>query len=79
MTFVSIYMFRDMRPSVVFRISSAIAIIGGWIRMISAQTDSFLMILIGFILISLSYPILLSAVTLVCNTWLGDQERTLWI
>ena len=72
-------MFRDMRPSVVFRISSVIAIIGGWIRMISALTDCFLMILIGFILISLSYPILLSSVTLVCNTWLSDKERTLWI
>jgi MFS-type transporter involved in bile tolerance (Atg22 family) len=36
------------------------------------------MILLGYTIISLSYPILLAAVTLVCNTWLGDNERTFW-
>ena len=79
MTFVAITMFRDMSPSLVFRIASANAILGGWIRMITVKTDGFLMILIGFTIISLSYPILLSSVTLVCNTWLSDKERTLWI
>lgn len=64
MTFVAIYCFNHMKPSLVFRIASANAIFGGWIRILS---DGFNPILTGFILISLSYPIMLSAVTLICN------------
>jgi hypothetical protein len=79
MTFVAIAMFRDMKPSLVFRIACVNAIFGGWIRCISAKTGSFDVILVGFCIISLSYPIMLSAVTLVCNAWLSDKERTMWI
>jgi len=38
MTFVAITMFRDMKPSLVFRIACINAIFGGWIRCVSAKT-----------------------------------------
>lgn len=79
MSFVAIYMYQHMRPSVVFRIGCANAIFGGWLRMFSVSTQSFAWILVGFIVISLSGPILFSAITLLCNTWLRDDERTKWI
>lgn len=78
MTFVAIWMFKAMRPSTAFRIACVLALIGAWIRSFSLTTSRFGMILIGYTIISLSYPILLAAVTLVCNTWLGDHERTFW-
>ena len=33
--------------------------------------------LVGYIWLSLSYPIFLSSVTLVCNRWFNDKERGL--
>ena len=78
MTFVAIWMFKVLRPSTCFRIACANLLIGSWIRSFSADTEQFGMILVGYTIISLSYPILLAAVTLVCNTWLGDHERTFW-
>lgn len=78
MTFVAIWMFKVMRPSTAFRIACVNVLIGAWIRSFSLTTSRFGMILIGYTIISLSYPILLAAVTLVCNTWLGDHERTFW-
>ena len=78
-TFVTIYSFNHFRPSVVFRVACLNAIFGGWVRLISAETDSFKPILTGFILISFSYPVMLSSVTLICNAWLNDRERTMWI
>jgi len=38
MTFVAIAMFRDMKPSLVFRIACGNAIFGGWIRTISVSS-----------------------------------------
>ena len=78
MTFVAIWMFKAMRPSTAFRIACVTLLIGSWIRTFSLASNSFGMILVGYTIISLSYPILLAAVTLVCNTWLGDHERTFW-
>jgi hypothetical protein len=78
MTFVAIWMFKKLRPSTAFRIACVNLLFGSWIRSISLATDHFGMILLGYTIISLSYPILLSAVTLVCNNWLGDHERTFW-
>lgn len=78
MTFVAIWMFKAMRPSVVFRIGCVNILFGAWIRSVSLATDDFGMILVGYTIISLSYPIFLAAVTLVCNKWLGDSERTFW-
>lgn len=79
MTFAAIYMFDYMRPSHVFRIATFIALVGGWIRLFSKSSGTFTWVLIGWILISLAYPIVLTSLTLMCNTWLGDRERTLWI
>jgi hypothetical protein len=79
MTFITIKMFKDMRPSTVFRIACVTLIIGGWIRMMARIDGNFGWILVGFTIMSLPYPIFLSAVTLVCNKWLLDSERTFWI
>lgn len=79
MTFVAIYWFQHMRPSVVFRIACVNAVAGGWLRTISLETSTFNVILVGFTVISLSYPVMLSSVTLICNAWLSDKERTMWI
>lgn len=79
MTFVAIYMFDYMPPRFVFRIATLLALTGGWIRLFSAASGSFTWILIGWLLISLAYPIVLTSLTLMCNIWLGDKERTLWI
>jgi len=78
MTFVAIWMFKKMRSSTAFRIACVNLLFGSWIRSVSLATDNFGMILLGYTILSLSYPILLAAVTLVCNTWLGDDERTFW-
>ena len=79
MTFFAIKMFKDYRPSIVFRIASVNLIFGGWIRVFSQRSNNFLWILGGFGVMSLSYPIFLSAVTLLCNKWMGDKERTFMI
>lgn len=76
MTFIAIKMFKEMSLSTVFRIACVIAIIGAWIRVLAEQSKQFTWILVGYTVISLAYPILLSAVTLICNRWLGDSERT---
>ena len=79
MTFITIKMFKDMRPSTVFRIACVALIVGGWIRLMARLDGNFSWILVGFTIMSLPYPIFLSAVTLVCNKWLLDSERTFWI
>jgi hypothetical protein len=78
MTFIAIWMFKHWKPSMVFRVGCANLLFGAWIRAVSLETDKFGMILIGYTIISLSYPIFLAAVTMVCNSWLGDNERTMW-
>lgn len=78
MTFFAIWLFKVVKPSTAFRIACVNLLIGSWIRAFSLSSGSFTMILVGYTIISLSYPILLAAVTLVCNTWLGDHERTFW-
>jgi hypothetical protein len=77
MTFVAIYMFREFTPSLTFRFAIVIVVIGGWIRFLG--NDQFWVILVGYIIISLSFPILLSSTTMLCNVWLGDKERLMWI
>lgn len=62
-----------------FRIAAVLGLFGGWIRVITFATNKFNVILIGYFIISLAYPLMLSAVTLLCNAWMGDHERTLWI
>ena len=76
MTFIAIKMFKEMKLSTVFRIATVIAISGCWIRVLAEQNKNFYWVLAGYTLISLAYPILLSAVTLLCNRWLCDSERT---
>lgn len=79
MTFVSIKLFKDVRPSIVFRIACVNLILGGWLRILAQRNDNFTLILVGFAIMSLSYPVFLSAVTLLCNKWMGDKERTFMI
>jgi hypothetical protein len=76
MTFIAIKMFKEMKLSLVFRMAAVIAVSGAWIRVLSEKSKNFFWILVGYTVISLAYPILLSAVTLVCNRWLADSERT---
>ena len=76
MTFVAIKIFKEMKLSTVFRIACVIAIAGSWIRVLAEENKNFYWVLAGYTLISLAYPILLSAITLVCNRWLCDSERT---
>ena len=78
MTFIAIQMFDKLKLSLVFRIACAVSILGGWIRVIEVS-ETFTSILIGYCVISLSFPILLTSITLVCNTWLADSERAYWI
>ncbi len=77
MTFVAIKLFKEVRLSTVFRIACIIAITGAWIRVLSEKSKNFFWILLGYSIISLSYPILLSAIVLICNRWLADSERTI--
>ena len=79
MTFVAIKMFKDFRPSLVFRMASTNLILGGWVRVFAQRNNNFTWILVGFGIMSLSYPVFLSAVTLLCNKWMGDKERTFMI
>lgn len=76
MTFVAIKLFKEIRISTVFRIATVIAVCGAWVRVLAEKNKNFYWILAGYTIISLAYPILLSAVTLLCNKWLGDSERT---
>lgn len=75
-TFVAIKMFQEMKLTTVFRTACAIVVVGAWIRTSSADNQNFGWILTGYTVISLAYPILLSAITLICNRWLADSERT---
>lgn len=76
MTFVAIKLFKEVRPSIVIRIACVDLIIGGWMRIFARKNDNFNWILAGFTVMSLSYPLFLSGITLFCNKWLGDSERT---
>jgi hypothetical protein len=78
MTFVAIYMFRELSPTFTFRIACIICIAGGWIRSFTNISNGFGVILFGYTVISLPYPIMLSSVTMICNVWLTDNERTMW-
>lgn len=78
MTFVAICGFRDLRPSVVFRLTCVLALVGAWIRVLSYGSKNFYWILAGWTLLAMAYPVMLTSLTLVCNIWLGDKERTLW-
>ncbi|MFM7857605.1 MAG: hypothetical protein ACKO96_38215 [Flammeovirgaceae bacterium] len=79
MTFVAIKLFNEVRPSIVIRIACLNLIVGAWIRIFARKSDNFTWILAGFTIMSLSYPLVLSGVTLFCNKWLGDSERTFLI
>merc|ERR1712032_271906 len=68
-----------MRPSVVFRLCCILTLVGAWIRIFSQANDRFYWILTGWVILSMPYPFFLTSMTLVCNTWLGDRERTLCI
>ena len=72
MTFVAIKLFNEVRPSVVIRLGCVNLIIGGWIRIFARETDNFFWILAGLTIMSLSYPLFLSGMTLICNKWMGD-------
>ena len=77
MSFVAIKMFKEMRPSIVLKISAVNMVVGGWFRMYSITDDSFWPILVGYAWLSISYPISLSAATIVANKWFNDKERAL--
>ena len=50
---------------------------GSWFRMYAILDDSFWPILMGYAWLSISYPISLSAATIIANKWYNDKERAL--
>jgi len=79
MTFVAIKLYNEVKPTLIIRLACVNLIIGGWIRIFARKSDNFTWILAGFTIMSLSYPMFLSGITLICNKWMGDTERTFMI
>lgn len=79
LTFIAIKLFNEVRPSIVIRLACFNLIVGAWVRIFARKSDNFAWILAGFTIMSFSYPLFLSGVTLICNKWLGDSERTFMI
>ena len=69
MTFVSIWSFREYSRTINFRVVGLTLLMGAWIREFAG--DNFGVVLLGQTIVSLTYPFLLSSVTLVCYTWLN--------
>jgi sugar phosphate permease len=65
-----------MRISTVLRIGAIIICVGAWIRNITTLTSTFWPVIVGTTILSCPGPIILSAVTPVCNKWFGDKERS---
>lgn len=78
-TFIAIYLFKEWRPSPVFRLVALTGIIGVWLRQVAALNQQFMWILAGYTLMALAYPCMLTSLTMVCNIWCGDKERTFFI
>lgn len=76
MTFMTMWMYQKMPSNYVIRIGCVNFIIGAWVRMI-ASDGSFWPILLGQTIMSFSYPIFNAAISLICNKWFPDKERTL--
>lgn len=77
MSFVAMKMYNEMRPSVVLKIASVNLFISGWFRMIAIIFDKFWPILVGYAWLSITYPMTLSAATIIANKWFNDKERAL--
>ena len=78
MTFVCIWMYKEMKTDTVLRVACVIMLVGGWIRMwADVENHSFWPVLLGQILISLAQPIVYNVMTQFCNQWFPDNERSL--
>lgn len=75
-TFVSMWMYKNMRTSTVLRITCMVTLIGSWIRIICPITG-FCAILLGQVIISCAQPLYYNVITLFTNAWFPDSERTL--
>jgi len=76
MSFVTAWMYTNMRLSTVLRIGTIIICIGSWFRNICTLTHTFWPVLVGTTILSCPCPIILSAVIPICNKWFGDKERS---
>jgi len=76
MSFVTTWMYTNMRISTVLRIGVVIICVGGWIRNICTLTHSFWPVIVGTTILSIPGPIILSAVSPICNKWFSDKERS---
>ena len=78
MTFVCIWMYKELKTDTVLRWACVIMLLGGWIRMwADVENHSFWPVLLGQILISLAQPIVYNVMTQFCNQWFPDNERSL--
>jgi MFS transporter, FLVCR family, feline leukemia virus subgroup C receptor-related protein len=71
MTFAAVYMYENLPPALCLRIGALNILLGAWVR-IYKLGDKFWPVLLGYGWISFSYPIFLSATTLVINSWFND-------
>lgn len=76
MSFLTAWMYTHMRISTVLRAGAITICVGSWIRNICTLTSTFWPVIVGTTILSCPGPIILSAVTPVCNKWFGDKERS---
>ena len=77
MTFAAIYCYREYSKGLNFRVACSILLVGAWLRAFAGT--QFWIVLLGQVIISFTYPFLLSSVTLVCYSWLSAKERLVWV
>jgi hypothetical protein len=68
MSFVSFWMYKEMKTDTVLRWGCAIMLVGGWIRMCAnVENHSFWPVLLGQVIISLAQPIFYNVMAQFCN------------
>lgn len=78
MTFVSMWMYKNMSTALVLRISCVMQLVGAWIRLFcDVGSGTFWPVLLGQVIISLAQPIVYNVMTQFCNQWFPDNERSL--
>ena len=76
MSFVTIWLFKNLNSATVLRLGGTCTLVGAWIRSL-ATPGAFWPVILGNVVLSLGGPILLSTVIPICNRWFGDKERSI--
>lgn len=76
-TFASMYLYTKMKAHQVTRLACFIMFSGAWFRLLSAGTSRFWPIMSGQFWLSMACPLFFNMITLFCNEWFPDNERTL--